>query len=43
MTEEWKHDLKKIAHIMRALIAAIDKLFVDVEQKKGEENAEDNT
>ena len=45
MTEPYLHDLKKIATIMKELIKAMDKLFIDVENKeKGASNGRmDNT
>lgn len=41
--EEYLHDMKEIADLMRRLIAAMDKLFIDVEtKKKGEQHGSDN-
>lgn len=38
MTDEYLHDLKRIAQIAKALMEALDKLHADVEKKKEEED-----
>jgi hypothetical protein len=42
MSKAYIHDLKRIADLMKELIKALDKLFIDVELTKGDDHGLDN-